>query len=47
MPTFWNQRFASEEYIYGTEPNAYFKQVIDGLKPGRLLVPGVVPTTLT
>ena len=40
MPTFWNQRFASEEYIYGTEPNAYFKQVIDGLKPGRLLLPG-------
>ena len=40
MPTFWNQRFASEEYIYGTEPSAYFKQIIDGLKPGKLLVPG-------
>lgn len=40
MPTFWNQRFASAEYIYGTEPSAYFKQIIDGLKPGRLLVPG-------
>lgn len=40
MSTFWNQRFSSEEYIYGTAPSAYFKQVIDGLKPGRLLVPG-------
>lgn len=40
MSTFWNQRFSSEEYIYGTSPSTYFKQVIDRLKPGRLLVPG-------
>lgn len=40
MSTFWNQRFSSEDYIYGTEPGAYFKQVIDGLKPGKVLVPG-------
>jgi 2-polyprenyl-3-methyl-5-hydroxy-6-metoxy-1,4-benzoquinol methylase len=40
MSTHWNQRFSSAEYIYGTAPNAFFKQVIDGLKPGRLLVPG-------
>ncbi len=40
MSTFWNQRFSSEEYIYGTEPGAFFKQVIDGLRPGKLLVPG-------
>jgi hypothetical protein len=42
MSTFWNQRFSSGEYIYGTAPSTYFKQVIDGLKPGKLLVPGDV-----
>jgi hypothetical protein len=40
MNNFRNQRFAYQHYIYGTEPNAFFKQVIDGLKPGNLLVPG-------
>ena len=36
---FWNQRFGETDYVYGTEPNAFFKSVIDGLKPGKLLLP--------
>jgi len=40
MSSFWNQRYSSVEYIYGTAPSTYFRQVIDKLKPGRLLVPG-------
>lgn len=35
----WDERFAVEEYIYGTEPNRFFSEVISGLAPGRLLLP--------
>ncbi len=38
MPeNFWNERYASQEYIYGTLPNLFFKEQIDILKPGHLL----------
>lgn len=40
MSNFWDQRYAVDEYVYGTEPSIYFKQVINNLKPGKLLVPG-------
>ena len=31
---FWNERYAAEEYAYGTEPNDFLKQELDRLKPG-------------
>ena len=37
---FWNERFSTDEYIYGTIPNKFFKEQIDKLKPGRLLLLG-------
>jgi SAM-dependent methyltransferase len=37
---FWNERFSSVEYIYGTEPNEFFKEFIDTNKPGKLLLLG-------
>lgn len=37
--TNWNQRYAVADYIYGTEPNIFFKKHIDALKPGKLLLP--------
>jgi SAM-dependent methyltransferase len=40
MQDFWNERYSETGYVYGTAPNAFFKQVIDVLPPGRLLVPG-------
>lgn len=40
MNSFWNERFSSEEYAYGEEPNLFFKQEIDKLSPGKLLMPG-------
>lgn len=40
MKEFWNQRFSETEYIYGKQPNVFFKSVIDTLTPGALLVPG-------
>ncbi|MEH6704463.1 MAG: class I SAM-dependent methyltransferase [Galbibacter orientalis] len=37
--SFWNERFGNEEYIYGKRPNTFFKEQIDKLKPGSILLP--------
>ena len=38
---FWDERYSSEEYVYGTEPNQFFKEQIDKITvPGKLLLPG-------
>lgn len=39
MKNDWNARFGVEEFVYGKEPNAFFKEEIDRLKPGRILLP--------
>ncbi len=36
---FWDTRFSANEYIYGTEPNVFFKQEINKLQPGKILLP--------
>jgi len=36
---FWDSRYSSEEYIYGKEPNRFFKNVIDNSAPGKILLP--------
>ena len=33
----WNNRFNTEEYVFGKEPNEFFKNEIDKLKPGKVL----------
>lgn len=41
MNNFWDERFASEEYVYGVEPNVYLKQAMDKyLTGGKMLFPG-------
>lgn len=35
----WDQRYADAEYVYGTDPNEFFKLELDKLKPGRILLP--------
>ncbi|MBK9097595.1 MAG: class I SAM-dependent methyltransferase [bacterium] len=38
---FWDERYSGEEFIYGTEPNQFFKEQINKiLKPGKLILPG-------
>lgn len=38
---FWDDRYSSEEYVYGTEPNQFFKEQIDKIPvPGKLILPG-------
>lgn len=36
---FWNNRYKSNDYAYGTEPNTFFKEWIDKLQPGKILLP--------
>ncbi len=39
MKAFWNQRYDEPEYAYGTQPNLFFKDQLDQLTPGKLLMP--------
>lgn len=40
-PTFWDERFAEDEFVYGTEPNVFLVEQAFRLKPGAsILVPG-------
>lgn len=36
---FWNERYAAEEFAYGTQPNAFLAHVLPTLSPGRILFP--------
>lgn len=40
MSDFWNERYSGKEYVYGTEPNEFFRERLDLLKPGTILLPG-------
>jgi SAM-dependent methyltransferase len=37
---FWDHRFSVEEYIYGTEPNEFFREQVDKISPGKILLLG-------
>lgn len=39
MKSFWDERYAATEYVYGETPNAFFKAQLEKLSPGRLLLP--------
>ena len=33
----WDERYATDEYLYGTEANTFLTSVIDRIPPGRVL----------
>ena len=37
---FWDERYSIKDYVYGTLPNEFFKEQIDKLKPGKILMVG-------
>lgn len=38
---FWNERYSSDEYVYGESPNIFLKEQLDKISvPGKLLLPG-------
>ena len=39
MVEFWNERYGETEYAYGEAPNQFFKQELDKLTPGTILLP--------
>ncbi|APQ16083.1 class I SAM-dependent methyltransferase [Maribacter hydrothermalis] len=39
MKDFWNARYKEESYAYGNLPNEFFKQQLDKLKVGSILLP--------
>lgn len=42
----WDERYASEHFVYGQEPNAFLKQYIDNHKPGPAKEKGAMPFTV-
>jgi len=36
---FWNNRYKDKEYVYGVQPNEFFKKFIDTHEAGKLLLP--------
>lgn len=38
--SFWDDRYSDKNFVYGTEPNNFFKEQIDLLKPGNILMLG-------
>ena len=36
---FWNERYAQKEFVYGTQPNTFFKEQLDKLDTGNILLP--------
>lgn len=35
----WDERYSSEEFAYGTEPNNYLREQLSQLTPGKILFP--------
>lgn len=40
MKTFWDERYATEEFVYGTAPNEFLSASLAEIRPGKLLLPG-------
>ncbi|MGM0580908.1 MAG: class I SAM-dependent methyltransferase [Bacteroidota bacterium] len=39
MKEFWNERYAKNEFIYGTEPNEFLREELEQLPAGRIILP--------
>ncbi|MBI9071382.1 MAG: class I SAM-dependent methyltransferase [Melioribacteraceae bacterium] len=40
MKEAWDERFAHDEYFYGTEPTPFFKEILEELTAGKILLLG-------
>ena len=40
MKNFWDERYSNKEFVYGTQPNQFFKEQIEKLRAGRILLVG-------
>ncbi len=39
MKNFWNERYSIKEFIYGEDPNIFFAEQLNKLKPGKIILP--------
>jgi hypothetical protein len=39
-PKFWDERYSQHEFVYGPEPNVFFREQLELLEPSTLLLPG-------
>ncbi len=39
MKNIWNERYSENEYVYGEEPNLFFAEQLNKLKPGKIILP--------
>jgi len=39
MKEFWNERYSQPYFAYGEAPNAFFREELEGLQPGSILLP--------
>jgi len=39
MNEFWDQRYATTEYVYGKTPNLFYQKQLEQIKPGTILFP--------
>lgn len=39
MSQFWNERYATNHYAYGTKPNQFYKIQLANIPPGKILFP--------
>ncbi len=40
MKEIWNKIYSQENFVYGIEPNNFFKEFVDKIEPGKILLPG-------
>lgn len=40
MKNFWDDRYSSNDFVYGSQPNQFFKEQIDKLPAGKILMIG-------
>jgi len=40
MKEFWDARYDTDQFVYGTEPNRFLAEELVKLQPGRILLPG-------
>jgi|AntRauTorckE6833_2_1112554.scaffolds.fasta_scaffold00763_15 SAM-dependent methyltransferase len=39
MKDFWNERYSEAKYVYGIKPNQFFREQLDPLEPGKIILP--------
>jgi SAM-dependent methyltransferase len=39
MGNFWDERYGMEEFVYGEQPNEFFKQQLSKLNAGKIILP--------